>query len=371
MNVSAQQLNLLRAVCAPPAQAEQAWSAWKAGVDLDRVEVASQQLFPLLARRLPELGIRDPQHHIYRGFARRCWFENQRRWGSIRPLLESDRWPAGPALLLKGMALALAYQGGDLSLRPMNDVDVCVGPAGAPVVSAWLRGRGWQSAPRAYSPGGELFAAWHGYGYRLAPRDGLLPVDLDLHGHPLQARCLDRVTEALLQRSRPLPAAPGLRVLSPAAALLHTAVHGLQWSAAPGLLWVADAALLAGQPDLDWNDLLTLARQTGCSAAVGRCLRLLEAWAGVVLPEGVVSRLETQADWVERTELAVRLAPRGRMGNLPLHASRYLALCHLSRTLPTPWGLAAYFRGLLGCRRWSDVPAALRSWIGTSLPARD
>ena len=140
------QETLLRAALLPGADAVEAWSAVRPGLDLERVDRPSRRLLPLLADNLRRLGIDDPLADRLDAIRRDTATRNRRRFDAGRRLLTALAEAGIATLMVKGGAL-IADKYGDIGLRPMSDLDVVVPTAQATAAIEALSCAGW--SPRA------------------------------------------------------------------------------------------------------------------------------------------------------------------------------------------------------------------------------
>ncbi|MEM9407601.1 MAG: hypothetical protein AAGA81_16305, partial [Acidobacteriota bacterium] len=68
---------LLRAALGEGDAVERAWQQWRAEIDFDDIDYASQRLVPLVRRNLIDHGVNDPLLHRMKGLHRFFWSKNQ------------------------------------------------------------------------------------------------------------------------------------------------------------------------------------------------------------------------------------------------------------------------------------------------------
>jgi len=188
-----------------------------------------------------------------------------------------------PVLAFKGPTLAvLAY--GDLGLRPCRDLDLLVHGRSLPAAERLVSALGYQAAP---SPFGLLT----GLNQRTYTRnDGEI---VELHWAMAPAEFPSPLDEDGLW-ARPEPVQLGTHTvytLGVEDLALFLCAHGAKhlWER---LSWVCDiAALLARRPDLDWDAVLTSARQRGAERMVLLALHLADDLLGAPVPEAAHERL--------------------------------------------------------------------------------
>jgi len=282
---------LLRAVLLPGPDALAHWHQWKRNTATDP---ASNRLLPLLYHNLHRLGVEARDLQPYRNAYERSWCENQFMFSQAAALVRELQSKEIPSVLLKGIALALAFYP-DPALRPMADIDVLVRPGQIAAASAVCRRLGWQPV--------------------FDPQD-LLPLDqgvhftrnsafqLDLHWRVFWQFHKGSPDEKLWHETLPLTVAGAhARCLNATMQLLHVCVHGTQWCEEPTIRWVADAmAILRSDRDaVNWDNLLDQAvRRKYTLALLDTLTYLHQALAAPVPPEVLQSLRRIPATMFDR-----------------------------------------------------------------------
>jgi hypothetical protein len=213
--------------------------------------------------------------------------ENERARIQLADLSAALGARAVPPVLLKGAHLAFgAYP--DPAARPMSDLDLLVHPDAVSEAATAMVSLGLVPMA-AFSLEAESAHSAHLPPF-VAP--GRLPVEL--HWRLLRPGQPYRVdTAALIRRARPFPAiAETARVLDPADAFLHVALHAIVNDLLDcGLRALVDLALLIGSAagDPAWGELPRRAREAGAARvhdlAVGLLRRMPPGWpAAAPLP---------------------------------------------------------------------------------------
>jgi len=259
------------------------------------------RVVPLLARAAEELGEGFPAGGELRDEARQIGYRNVFLAGELVAVLRRLAAGGVSALTFKGPALAVAAYGA-LALRQFADLDLLVRPADFAHAREILLAGGFVVRQDAWLAVRHLSHEVTFYGH-----EGR--VEIDLH-----RRALPRELAAIAPQD--LWAAPELLelvgetvpTLAPETAALVLAEHAHKhgWLR---LAWVADLAhLVAARPDLDWDRLARLARETGSQRVLAVGLELAARLLAAPVPRNVA---RDAAAVILANEIAERLfAPR-------------------------------------------------------------
>ena len=210
------------------------------------------------------------------------------------------------ALVLKGMALAeLIYE--NLALRPMVDTDLLLRKADLPGAIEALAGLGYVIDIDDADP---TFVMAYENAITLS-RPGNRTWFLELHWSLFDSPFhQERMTDELLWEEPVRFDMEGLATatLQTELTLLHLCGHLLLHHQGRGLLWWNDIVELlnwAGER-LDWQLLISLAKEVGLVAVLQRVLTVLEREWTVSLPHGVTDQLNALAP-SEKERMVVEL----------------------------------------------------------------
>lgn len=207
-------------------------------------------------------------------------------------------------LVVKGPALAMqAY--GDAAMRSYGDLDLLVRHADIAAATKLMTDAGYE----AHVPSSAIAAGKVPGQYMFRQREAKLLVEL--HNDrtmryyprplPIEELFARQVSMAMDGRDVPAPCVEDHLVLI----CIHGAKHF--WER---LQWIADvAALVARQPDLDWERATESARQVGAETMLHAGLRLAADVLQTTLPAGVAARVESNASAKSMTEQALRWLP--------------------------------------------------------------
>lgn len=258
---------LLRAALLEGEPAVRAWRTWRAAVDLDRVDPASQQLFPLLFANLRQHSIEDRWLGRLKGHYRRSWYSNQLVLSEVRRIayrLKTVGIEALPAADIRGV---LDYYP-DPALRPLSHPAILVSPDRLADAIEELQRDGYVPAPHFPRSLSSLhLVVRHSYSLR--------------RGH-----------EHLTITWREGPVIHPETVIRSAPGEARTAeTHLLQIASRFGrpsrgdLLDIADAyVLISGPRTLDWGAVYAAARERGQVEKLARLVRRLQNALDVPTP---------------------------------------------------------------------------------------
>lgn len=350
-----QQESLIRAALLSGDEALYAWQTWKAATDIDNLDLGSQQLLPLLYRNLRTHEVDDPSLGRLKGLHRRTWYDNQRLFAALMPLLRGLQQANIDPLLIKGSALTPAYYN-DYGSRPMVDADILVARNQAHAALDVLMQHGWQPhnisiaqlsdnyikathARKFVNPHGQACDLhWH-----LIHEEGGTPVDREWQ---TQARRVD--VQGL-----------SVRVLHPTDQLLHICIHGPRWDFIPALRWIADAntVLRADHATINWDRFIRHARSCRLTLQIKDALTYLRELLDAPIPATVIERLRTSPTGpLERLEYRTFTRPPNAPGLLVRGYAVYRRAAHHGVVQRGPLGFARYLQHNHGLSHLWQVP---------------
>jgi hypothetical protein len=335
---------LLHAALDDKAGAMRAWETWKSRADIERLDVGSHRLLPLLYRNMLAHGMDDQHLPRIKGVYRRAWYENQLLFGRLARFLSIFRQAGIKTMVLKGAALSLGYYR-DGGVRPMDDFDILVPKEDGERGFALMRELGCRLIKEM--PNEEILEA-NQHAWQFKDESGY---NVDLHGNVLFGEFGEAAADDFWCRAVPVQVqGENTVVLSPEDQLLHVCSHGAEWNQIPPIRWVADAitVLRASGREIDWSRLLQETCRTHQTLALADTLRYLRDQFGILLPVGFLHELErTPPTYYERliyrTNASVP-AKRGLARGFVVHF-----LKHVNRRKDINWR-----------RDLADFPAFLR-----------
>lgn len=315
---------LLHAALDPQERAQAAWREWNSLYDLDTTEAASRRLLPLVHQNLSSAGMDDVQLKKLGGIRRYTWCENQLLFRHGAAALRALARAGIPTMALKGAPLALVYYG-EMSLRPMRDLDLLVPPEKLAEAMMILRGLGW--TPKDPWPGEDLEAfahTRHAHGFANKTNQ-----QIDLHGYifPQSTRSQDEA--CFWEASAPLQLSDAeTRCLNAADQFLHVCVHAATTLNENPAYWMADCLMIlrSSQP-LEIERLLHTARARRFSLFLRSQLEILAAEFPDTLTDRLLQELKsTVIPREERKEFHRHRAPLSRQG--PLGMAQFYLIEH-------------------------------------------
>jgi len=320
-----------------------AWEEWR-DAPQNELDPRAARLLPLLYLNLRRLGVDDPVMEPLERIHRTVREENDERLRAASEVLSRLHRAGVETLLLKGSALLSAYYG-DGGARPMADIDVAVPLHRAEQAVDELSRTGW--VPEVPVSRDVL---QYRHSINFSNRCGS---SLDLHWHVLLESCQPGADDDFWEAA--IPTRVGdvpTRTLVPADLLLQIVSHGLRWSTAPTLHWIADATTLirVAEDRIDWERLVEQAACRNVALRLHAGLRYLASRLEVEIPEPVLAQLaELGATRMERAEMHLRLRDRDailqeRTGPLKLVLVDYWRLRMGTGLLRSLIGLPAYLR---------------------------
>jgi hypothetical protein len=292
---------------------------------------------------MQRLGARHPLMGRLKGVYRKAWYENQRLFFEMYPVIARLAARGIDILLLKGAPLVLTYYGNS-ALRPMADVDVAVRRGQLRETIAALRDDGWKSAVYAVE---NAFRFQHAV--RFFGRNG---VTLDLHANVISEAPFEPANESLWSWTESLLfGETRVRQLDSTAQLLHTVIHGVRRNVETPVRWIPDAlvVLRARADAIDWDRIVTFAERWRITYRLSLGLGYLASRFDAPIPPGVLERLgRSRLSLLERIENTVALSPpsrfQGAVGNQWVILSDYCRTADAARARSFVPGLTHYVR---------------------------
>lgn len=350
-----QQELLLRAALLSGGEATQAWIEARPRLDIDRLEVGSYSLLPLVYRQLQEAELAEPLLPRLRGIYRHTWSKNQVVLNELRAVADTLA-SAGVEPLVIGGAARLAYYP-ELGLRTLTEFELLVPPHD---VERSLRALGWHGdgvPPRVLRGRSALRVetAKHrpfGLHWRLLPEYAAEGDESFWRG----ARTIE------------LPDVDSL-ALAPADELLHVCAGGARTALWANVQWIADAAVILRTTEVDWDGLVRQAEERRASPRLREALAYLVQLLDAPVPAGVLSRLE-RFEMTRRDAFAHRVSGSGGrlLGEFPRTLAGYIRSG--DGPLRSVVGLPSFLRGAWNVERGWQLPLVVARKGAATIAAR-
>ena len=344
MRLRAVDEQLLRVALLPTDQVAAAWTDLRrrfAPEELDDGRVV--QLAPLVTDALVRAGVDDPELGRMRGIRRHTYFAQQLLRADLVATLDVLEAAGVRSLALKGVPLVLEHYG-DVSLRPMWDVDLLIDADRVPAALAALRAAGWRNA----YPEREHIVRVYSEAQMRSP-DGRSELDVHWRLVPWVDRHAGSADPELWAAAHPL-VVDGRRTLAPAPEdlALHVILHAFRtgWRVVPR--WVADVAtvLRSAHDEFDWDRFVRRAARGRLVPPVRDALDFACSLVPLPVPDDARQALRaTPVDPVEayryqigsRRRTGARRPVVGQLGDLRVLWARHtlnVPLAARARTFP-------------------------------------
>jgi hypothetical protein len=340
---------LLRAALGADDEALCAWREWRAQHEVAAADPAARALLPQAYFNLARHAVAPDDRAALSATYRETWVRNQIAFNRLLAVLRRFAAAAVPAMVLKGVPLALYYYR-DAGARTMADVDVLIRSADLPRAAAVLEAEGWRATrplpPPAITPIVRALEWTRPQG-----------LSLDLHWRPFTVDCPLDVEDQCWQRAdtRELRGVP-ITVPCAEDLLLLMCFHGRRQDRQAAGRWVADALVViaTANPPIDWSALLARSRETGLQLPVWDALRYLQREFKAPVPSDLVAQAEgiaaSAADHARYRELVHGdRAEFGLSEVIANHWWRYSSYQRSHGGRPTVRGFACYY---VTFKRW-------------------
>ncbi|HEX9000296.1 MAG TPA: nucleotidyltransferase family protein [Blastocatellia bacterium] len=307
---TAEQELLLKAALFRGNAFDAAWREWRSRVDIERLDIASHRLLPLLCRNLKQHGVEDDWLPRIKGVYRQSWYKNKLLFNRGAQLLRQLQAAGVRTLLLKGAVLSKVYYEDD-GARAMTDFDLLVPAAQAGLADETMKQHGWRAKTvypifgRKYRIARASLALPLMHACCFADRDGY---EADLHWSLFFERRHRQADDEFWTNAQPIEfeGVPTL-MLDATDQLFHVCVHGAEWNAMPPCRWVADALMIVRRaPQIEWQRMAAHAERLRLVPALRDTLAYLQRAFQVEVPASMLQQLHL-ARFSESEELAYRL----------------------------------------------------------------
>ena len=272
------ELLLLKALLAPPEQAQAAAIDWLQGRDLMALNEGLRRLLPLLFHHMENWQLLHPSKSQLAYFYKHYWLMTARIYAQRDRILSLLQPLDIPLILLKGLALGPSVYPAPAT-RPTHDIDLFIAPQNFDAVRSALEQAGFTCKQDAL------------HSCLLSRED--VP-ELDLHRSPYHELYSEKFVQPLCDRILPLHGmASKAFALGHEDQLLHSILHGLYPNSVSPLRWVVDASFIlrAYGPQFNWAIFRKEADRLGQSETVWVALDVIARLTPQLIPA------HTQAGW--------------------------------------------------------------------------
>lgn len=288
---TAQQELLLRASFLQGDKAISAWNSWQSAADIDRLDLGSHYLMPLLYRNLRANGVDHSLMKKLKGLYRYTWSQNQILYYQIAELLQSFHQAGiNKTVLLNEAALVLLYYK-DYGLRNIGHFNVLIPIEMASNAIRLLKEWHWIPTVSPTKLTEKYISKIIKYDCGLAFKKDTNH-SLFLHWRVLPEGCHtkadnDSWADIIKSNFYQLP----VYALNPSEQLLHNCVPSIRRNCSPQ--WVADAMMiLKTSPEIDWERLVSQAQQRCLILSLRNRLNYLHDKMDAPIPSTVLQSLQ-------------------------------------------------------------------------------
>lgn len=355
------QLLILRAITSEDAQAAAVWQELKPQLELERLELGSFELMPLLYRRLRDVAPADPVLGKLAGVYRKTWYTNQLELSRVTPALGALVEAQTKPLVVNGWEFVLAYNG-DRGARSVAGLEVLIPPQRVSEAEKALAAAGWLPDVGRASRLPQRLSS------KRFVREGTTCV---VHRELFEdfPAAVGSLLPSLWESATPLTV-DGVQaaMLGSADEFLNICLRGARARNWPNVRWLADALQVAGAADMDWQRVVQQARLLRATLRLRSALRQLSDWLSDPDLSDVLSELEA-APSNRRERLANALDARrgGALGLAPESLTRYLRATAGESTLHAAAGLASFLRDEWALRHRRHVPVVVVAKTGARI----
>ncbi|WPB82960.1 nucleotidyltransferase family protein [Sediminicoccus rosea] len=275
---------------------ERARTAWRAWEEMQRFETANWaklRIFPVVARRLPQLGLDSELLPRLAGVRRFLWTKTRLLHRTVAPLLEGLRAAGITPMLTKGAA-RVALDPAAAAERYSHDVDVLVPTAAWEAAVDVMYAHGMEAAQKLTREQVlQIRHRFHGIGF------GKAEAQLDLHFFALKRNRCEGDDDGLWARAQ-AGSFVGVPVLAPSAEdrLVMALAHGLLVSPGRVTDWVFDAVAALSVSGFDWKHVQRELIRRGLSAFGMVGLRFLRERLAQPVPTALIAALRADTSQV-------------------------------------------------------------------------
>jgi hypothetical protein len=333
---------LLQTAFADEETSARAWATVRPRLELDRLEVGSFPLLPLVHRRLERLGVDDPYLPRLAGIRRRTWTLNQLQGEALAPALDALEATSSQPIVVGGWEIPAHYYGGDLSLRPVDRLELLIRPGTSDAAVEALTASGFPAAERA---GGATSLV--GADGRTCVLHERFATEFSVPDEGIEPDDVWSSSRAMSLGGREA------RTLSATEELVRVCLAGARAAEIRSILWIADAlAVFASERDaIDWERVVRGAVRLRATLRLRDALAFLSRELGAAVPETAIAALDDVP--VRRRE---RLSHERAKRSPRVVATRFVQITAGSSVPRALLRLPTFLRDELGLAALADVP---------------
>lgn len=298
-------INLLRAALSSKDAALDGWRSWCSGLtQFEDTDFECVKLYTLVSENIGNF-LPEFEQGMVKGVQRRIWWENQRLFALIHPLLDALIAAEVPLMPLNGLAMILqTYQ--STKFRFIGDVDIMLPVQEVMKAVGIIDNTKW-SVPDLWD-GGARSAAFMKSHYSFASTSGglqdakLRPKSIDFHWRRSSLiEAIEPAEKAFANTSKVLFDDRPLLVLNPTSQFLNICFHSARLFDTGEfaerhrrrLVWIADAVYLLRkhETDLDWQRIAAEAERSGLQRYLHSLLMFLRTEFNTAVPQNIIDKL--------------------------------------------------------------------------------
>ena len=345
---SEEQRLLLRASLLSNERGQEAWHMLRQDIDIQRLELGSMVLLPLLYENLHEWQAEEQFLSRLKGVYRYIWYGNQVGIGALAGALRALNDRAIETIVLGPGALVLRhYQ--RRGVRPFSEAEVLVHPGDVALGAESLAEAGWVRTHRGSS-------RRHHFERAGSNSPDLCSISSSLSSE-LEAVNGSSLLQSIWQQSEAMEV-QGVRTsaLNPTHELLCTLVGGARSGGSP-VQWIADAMAILAASEIDWDRLHE--ESVSWIPRVRDALVYLGEAMDAPVPRTAIDRFDASPS-TQRERVAHWISGRGtRLGMLPTTVATHLVATQ-GQSLPRAmFTLPNYLQEQWGLNSLPELPGAV------------
>jgi len=283
------QLTLLKAALLPPGKAEPYWYEFIAAYDLQKLDHGCNQVLPMVYINLKNRLKSDLNEKTCLSRYKYVWANNHLLMHDAKALLILLKQHNLKVCLLKGAAF-IGYYYPDYGMRTMGDIDLLVSPNQISKLVNIIESNGYKISSNQEEPDTHgLLKLFHARSF-VNSRG----TEFDIHQYVSKFLVSTEFSERVWQNVKAIDLY-GIEhlayVLNPTYQLIHTVLHGLQYTPVSSIRWIVDAAnLLKNNCDeIDWDEMGDICSNHHLNLPMKMALNFLYEELKLPIPQKAIS----------------------------------------------------------------------------------